>query len=334
MRSYNEFRSLKIDSVKVCVMDKVIVAIPAYQRANLLFNRVEEILRWDSLSRLIISVDGLRNKADASEFALREKVISTAELLAKRNRLVDIIVWDQNPGVNWHNFRLFSKIIDSLDVIIVIEDDVSVSNTALNFLKDNCGSKEAKAAVAHSSRSHDYLPETQYRNSIFPAQWGQAITKEVVGNYIDTMKSFKIEHRLVRKALFASLGANMPRRKIESLAWWWSNHFSFCLRHGNWADAIVQYSVMKSEGVYRVPARSLIKDDVAPFDFRALTPRFPYKNEALCQYSMSSIDKQSFYCYSCELQHSNLESVTVRNLIGGTKHRIRTNLEERLKSSI
>jgi hypothetical protein len=297
------------------------VVIPAYQRSEKLLKRCEEILSWQRLRTLVISVDGPRAKASKSEIVRRENVIKTANQIAKNNAKVDLYIWDDNRGVNIHTERFIKKLLPQNQGIIVIEDDVSITSLTLDFLADNHDYDGSKGAAGHVFYSHNNVGITKARRTLFPYQWGQAISYDAMEIYTSVIGGKPIMRKPIRKAINVMYGQFFSFRQIESLTQWWFNHFFFCMRHGNWADALVQYSVMAAGGHYRVPAQSLVIDDSTLFDERAITPRVPVKNDLTCFSAITQEPSNEYICTECELANSHLRESGIRNLLGATKHR-------------
>ena len=313
-------------------MEKISVVIPAYQRAEKLIGRIEEIKGWPRLGTLLISVDGPRPKSDQLELERRFKVIEVAEYFANVNSQIEVKVWSNNLGVNTHTQRFLKLLLPQGRGVIVIEDDVSVSYRALDFLAENHDLLGSAAAAAHTSHSHLDLAPDLVRRTLFPVQWGQAISVRAMEIYVAVMNGFPISRRSVRRAIFRNYEDKLSRKNLEFLTQWWFNHFFFCRRHGNWADAIVQYSVMASGGYYRVPNRSLIIDDSDFFDSRALTPRAPTRNELTCVEKVTTPYTAEFDCLSCDLRESHIQEAKLRNILGATRFRRKLMFQDRIRS--
>lgn len=296
------------------------VVISAYQRPEKLLARYEDVKVWSRFSKLIITIDGLREKSQKDEFLNHEKVIEIAEDIAAKDGRVDILVWNENTGVNNHAARLFDK-TKRFESIILVEDDVGVNEISLNFLQDNVHLEGSLASTAHVARNHPELNATSSRASIFPNQWGLAITRPIMETYLDVIDTRKFQRRSVSMALHRALSDHLSRFQIQRLVQWWFNHFFFCERHGNWADALIQYSVYLNGGFYRVPASSLIVDDNVLHDPRSMHPRRSYESIISCTHA-TQLTKTNFHiCVSCEIGNSRLNEASIRNLIGATKHR-------------
>ena len=307
-----------------------VVVVPAYQRAEKLNSRTREILDWPRLSKFIISIDGLRKNVDFSEKQRRDAVIHFAMELAQRDHRVEVFVWDENRGVNFHNLRFIKRLLPLSRGLLIIEDDIGVTNKSLDFLADNCDSMGSKGAAAHVSHSHFNFQPMDFRQTLFPNQWGQAIAPDTAENYVSVMNGAKLSRRAVDFA-FKKLYSDMfSVLQIERLTQWWFNHFFFCLRHGNWADAVVQYSVIAAKGHYRVPADSLVVDDSNLFDARALTPRIPVTETPHCVHAVGGFIENQYICSTCEWRHSKIHEAKLRNLFGATKHRRLLTIKDRL----
>lgn len=301
--------------------EKYTVVIPAYQRPEKLLARVSEISVWPRLLRLVISVDGLRKTADSLEQRRREEVIYQTESAGKKQNNLDILVWDENFGVNFHNLRFMKRLFPQTQKLIIIEDDVGVTNQSLDFLADNCDFRGSKGAAAHVSHAHSGIDTLTARNTLFPIQWGQALAPEVTEIYIAVMSGKRIDRKAISKAFKKLYADSFTTLQLERLIQWWFNHFFFCMKHGNWADAVVQYSVIAAGGYYRVPAQSLVVDDSLLYDMRALTPRVPITEKIECKNRAVKSENGDYECFQCEIRNSHFGEAKWRNLIGATKHR-------------
>lgn len=299
---------------------EALVVISAYQRPEKLQARFNEVINWGRFRNLTITIDGLRDKSDQTEFLNHQRVIEVAEEIALHDNRIDVMVWAKNSGVNDHAARLFAKVKSSASIIL-IEDDVGVNEVALNFLHDNVLKDGSLASTAHVSRNHLELSATDSRISVFPNQWGLAISRPVMETYLDVTKTKKFHRQSIRKAFYRAFDDHLTWFQIERLVQWWFNHFFFCERHGNWADALIQYSVYVNDGFYRVPAQSLIVDDNSLNDPRSMHPRERFQSVMSCEYGRRHQSGHSYTCDSCEIDNSRLNQATIHNLIGATKHR-------------
>jgi len=306
------------------------VIIPAYQRPEKLIKRYEEIIGWSNLSKLYISVDGPRSGAGPEEVLRNRTVLSTAEEIGSRDNRIELLVWDSNSGVNDHTAKLFNATLNSKGIII-IEDDVGITHQTLNFLADNYRRDGSMAAAAHVKRSHLNISPVFTRTTVFPNQWGLALTSEVMSCFIDIHKSRKFERRVIQRVFHKALKEHLSIRKIEMLTQFWFNHFYFCAQNMNWADAIIQYSVYASQGFYRVPASSLIIDDNEMFDQRSMNPRTDPNQFVNCDMGETASSIKDYSCLTCELDSSCINEAKVKNLIASTKHRSFIQLRSRLK---
>jgi hypothetical protein len=296
------------------------VVVSAYQRPEKLQARYAEIATWGKFSKIIFSIDGLRENSDIDEKFRRERVVEVAEKIATEDNSVEVLVWNVNTGVNNHLARLFSS-ISQTERIIFIEDDVGVDHTALDFLHTNISKNDSLAVAAHSFRNHVNLNPTNPILTLFPAQWGIALTLPVMESYLRVIKSKKIERRFISKVFKSIFHDYLSSFQIQSLTQWWFNHFFFCEKHGNWADALIQYSVYANGGTYTVPGSSLIFDDNSINDIRSMNPRQSASMNHYCSDAVFFHENNQNICLSCELHNSRIHEAKLRNLIGATKHR-------------
>lgn len=311
------------------------IVIPSYQRPEKLLRRFREVIDWPRLEKVVYSIDAPRKNCSVSELSRNQEVIRTAEGIAHASSLVDVLVWQNNMGVNIHAARVFAHFRD-FPYLIILEDDVSVNHSALDFLADSLIVQGSLAATAHALTDHIGIQSNLARETLFPAQWGVALTPEVMDKYLYVIKTKKLERTLIRKVFYATLKDSLSVLQIEILIQWWFNHFYFCERHGNWADAVIQYAVLSSGGLFNSPARSLVVDDNALHDSRSMNPRVEVASAIACSSGETMHEPLTFRCVSCEINGSRLHDITLSNILGGTKHRrvlqIRDRSSGRLKS--
>ena len=296
------------------------VVIPAYQRMDMLSKRIKEIAPWSNLARIIISIDGLRKTADFQETARRDEVIEFSEIAASENSQIVFKVWPENLGINSHVYRIFETFGSDVPELIVIEEDVSIGMPGLQFLANGISEKEVMATSAYVARNHYSMEKEIFRRSLFPSQWGIAIKKQIMMDYLNVINTRKIDRSLIRDAFYRDFKNALSVLELERLTQWWYNHFFFCILHGNWADAIIQYCVLASGSHYRIPAQSLVTDMSPPGDKRALTPRDTTANVLSCLEGKRIPGTYEFECLKCELSNSHLPEADFRTLLGASKH--------------
>ena len=248
-------------------------------------------------------------------------MLSKAHDLRCRFENVNIYEWKQNLGLNQHASRLFSRLAKEFSEVIIVEDDVSLAPDGFEFLYTNCGSHQAVAASAYLSHSHSGLDSKLYRETFFPQQWGVALRFEILEEYCRLIKDKKLNKRLLREHFHSSLREHFSYVKIELLVYWWYNHFYFCLEHGSWPDALIQYCVIISGKNYRVPVSSLASDMASIGDRRSMNLRTSNATKLHCSKEGLSIKGKTYICGLCETRNSKIEEISIREIIGGSRHR-------------
>jgi hypothetical protein len=298
----------------------LIVVIPTYQRSEKLEARVEEILRWNRLKHLVLSIDPARKSSNADELHRTQLVSKTARKLASKDSRIQLLEWRDNQGINVHYARMFEEFKDESSIIIV-EEDVSVNAMALDFLADNSRKDGSLAASAFVASRHSSLKPNASFQTLFPMQWGISVSAEVMEHYIFILKTGSFSKKLIKKVFKSQLGDVLSVWELEKLTQWWFNHFFFCRNHGNWADALIQYSVYANLGFYRAPASPLAQDDVTDFDPLSLTPRTAMNHQVECKAFDYHVLGDQFYCVSCQIQHSHLHEIGAFKLLASTRYR-------------
>lgn len=314
-----------------------IVVIPTYRRAEMLHMRTSELLGWTRLKRLVISVDGLRKSASSNEVRLNHDVIKMARSLASKDSRIQVIEWKDNLGLNIHFARIFNQ-LKSESSILVVEEDVSVGIAALDFLADNSRKNGSLAACGYVTHAHLRKSPNDSFETLFPAQWGLAITSEVMEHYLYVLRTGNFGKLAIRKAFKSQLGEVLGTYQLEKLVQWWFNHFYFARNHGNFADALIQYSVYANLGFYRAPAWSLVKDEAKDNDLNSLTPRVVSNLQVECDGQEEIGIEGEFKCLICQLRNSHLNETGLIKLLRSTRFRrnnptFHTTLDLRLNSN-
>jgi hypothetical protein len=309
------------------------VCIPAYQRAELLLDRVKELESLSAISGLMISVDGLRPDAGELERNNRSELIKTAWALAGRCHFpVEVKVWEHNLGVNDHAARIFKLVKDKLPYLLIIEEDVSVSHSGLQFLIENIGKSGIHAVTTFSPLNHFNSEPTATFSTLFPNQWGFAISGEIMTQYLWVYETKKIEFSRIYTSFRSRYKSLFGQLEIYKLAIYWANHFASCIREPNNADGIIQYSVISLGHEYILPSHSLSRD-VAPLnDYRSMNRRsesFSGKTE-LCNETQFEVSKTLLFCSKCEKTLSRFAEVNLKTILGGTKYRIQKDYLQKL----
>lgn len=299
------------------------MVIPAYQRHELLQDRIKEIVSWPGLDRLVISVDGLRPRANFEEEKRRLALIDLSLFEASNCSKIEVIIHGDNQGVNVHTQRIFQKALSLSNSVIVIEEDVGVSEATLDFLRESLEVSGFTASAGHSLYSHPSRLGATARSTLFPIQWAYAVNREVMEKYLEVIHTKAIEFRLLHKVFKSHLKEVLSDFEILKLALGWFNHFFFCLQNPNYADALIQYSVLACQGSYRVPLTSLVIDCSPINDLRSMTIRKKHLTEAECSSQELELNSDySILCSTCERRDSRLHEMNYRTLLGGAKHHL------------
>ena len=298
----------------------------AYRRPEMVERRVHELINWSESIPIQIHVDGLRASANSMELNQRLQTIEASISLAESFQNIDVKIWNENLGVNQHAARVMEIILAEYDSLLCIEDDVSHSREALDFLVGGAKSFEAQAVVGYSKRDHFGI-DVSFGSTLFPLQWGLLLKREVMEDYIRLMKDGKIRKTLIRRAFENFFGSSLSKYQKEKLTLYWFNHFFFCMKNGNYGDALFQYCITAMGSYYMEPSRSLVHDDARLNDQRSMNIRTKPSFRTNCDKATQK-NQYQFDCSKCLMENSNIHDLTFRNLLGATKHRYVINLKE------
>ena len=285
-----------------------------------------ELLSWGSLKQILVSVDGLRSSAHEKETLDRLTLIKTVERFASIDQRIQLKVQERNRGINYHLARIFEEVLPTSSRIIIIEEDVSMDAVGLDFLSLKNYSDDVFAATTYTWKNHESIDIHDYRYSLFPAQWGISFDSRVLEEYLRLIHDRRLNIHLLRKSIDSLFEKQLSRLQKEVVAQHWFNHFFNCLRHPNYADALLQYCVWILGARYRVPLKSLSVDQAQLNDSRSLTPRTVPSIQEHCSCPIDS----TRICMDCEISSSQVNQIKVLDTLAGIKFRAKLSFKDQI----
>ena len=274
----------------------------SYRRPELTHEAIERILEWPSLSRLLVSIDGVRKNASASEIDWRLETIRIVESFAERDSRVSPCVWSSNDGLTEHAIRIMSKSFESEPGLIALEEDNLVGNLGLDFLSRSIHNRNGPCiSTAFTSRSH-LSDSFNARFTFFPEQWTTSLTYPVFERFLKTWKDKVVNRSVIRDALGPLFGSK--RFFLEIVTEKWFRMFKQSVLDPSYGDALMAYSAISLSIPYRVPLNSLVVD-IGHKDNRGLHPRLQTLD--LAPHRFEKVRVRDFqFCLSCEKLDSGI----------------------------
>jgi hypothetical protein len=301
------------------MIESPIILVPAYRRPELL-NKVMTHLTSSKISNnIMISVDGLRRGADATEENWRKAVIDNSINWANRFTNIDVRVWDVNEGTTAHAQRIFPELFAKNSRVIAIEDDMLISDEGLMFLEKCVNSDRVpQIATAHTLSNH-LNPTSEIRTTILPNQWGLCFNSKIY----DEFNRFLNGKHVSRKKIYGSFFENYHGKTSKIVAAEsWVLHFEDVISHPSYTDAIFACAALHLGVTFSVPWKSYIKD-IAFEDpeNRGITVRS--ETQARNHAYEPHIRGQLNYCHRCDRENNRIKGLGFRQIIGGHSFRIK-----------
>ncbi|QLL24322.1 hypothetical protein DLE04_00990 [Actinobacteria bacterium IMCC26103] len=160
------------------------VLLIGFNRPELLKKRVQELIR-ENVKNLIISVDGcpeLREEMQNTLNEIREICINQCQ--------VSITLHEDNLGLSKHLTGEISKVLRDYHEVIVLEDDIEISENFLENMKrgrrilDEIGINGIVSAFSPVKRNKFLRFKNRWRITPYFNCWGWLCTREAWENYV------------------------------------------------------------------------------------------------------------------------------------------------------
>ncbi len=296
------------------------VLLYSYQRPNLTEESILRALSWSGLSKLFVTVDGLRKTAGADETNWRSETISIIEKYASLESRIVPMIWNRNIGLTNHSVRSLEFCFGDSERLIQIEDDNLVTEVGFSFLaklEHKSSIPEIRSAF-NKSVNHVVGQNVEYRHSLFPIQWGTSINSVIFSKYCENWYNKRIDESIVKYRIFDLPGIDYVTKK--RLHRFWSNYFNSAILSPRHGDVVMQYTVF-SEGIFfQVPLEDQV-EDLGALDNRGMNSR---NGSHIIQNHVNAkvwATDQAFICPRCEIRNARIEPKLTRYLSNTIKRR-------------
>jgi hypothetical protein len=295
------------------------ILILAYRRPELLNQVLKHLTDNRVANNIVISIDGLSFGANSVEDGWRKSVIKTSEEWAKQFSQVSIRVWASNEGITAHMQRILPELFERNSRIVVLEDDILISQEGLIFL-DNCVNNDRlpQIAAAHTLSNH-LNPTSEIRSTILPNQWGLCFNAKVYEEFARFLSGKRVNRKRIYESFFKNYyGQTSKIVAAEN----WVLHFENVIFHPNYTDAIFACAALHLGITYSVPWKSLIKDIAAEDRVnRGITTR-QKPNISTHLYEPLSSGHLN-YCHQCDRENNRITGLGIRQIVGGYSYRFK-----------
>jgi len=277
------------------------VALTSYRRPELTKASLSSLTGWSNLGKLIVSIDGLRPSAPEEERQWRKDVIKVCEEFASGDPRISVRVRDSNEGLTEHVIDLLQSAFENGESALLLEEDVAISTTGLDFLASNVVNSDfPQASSAFTRAVHKKFPEDAPRKTFFPELWGMALNRAFFDSFERLWTNKDLTHAEVLQAIQISL-PTLSSRRTELAADWWLRLLRFGLDHHTHQDAVFAATAMRLKVPFLAPWETFVSD-AAFGDDRSLHPRTE-RDRFVFEHSA---DSRGGYCLKCESKFGRL----------------------------
>lgn len=229
------------------------VLILGFNRPELLKKRINEISK-SRLENLYISIDG-GGKSHTKEMDL---VKQYAQEKFSMLQCFNLNHHKSNLGLDRHITGEISKVLDKHQYIIVIEDDVIISDNFINNMIDGLNIHKrygSTGIVSGFSPLHFKYLKNKWRISSYPYIWGWACSRAVWQNYEYDLAKIDFEQKLRHSKSWSNL---KPSQKEKWLALFkkahtnsqdtWDSRLVFLSYRKDFINLAPIFSVVGNEG--------------------------------------------------------------------------------------
>lgn len=296
------------------------ILLYGYQRPHFSDQAIRNLLAWEKLDRLFITIDGLRRTANQDEQNWRLDTIRVVEKYAEIDSRIKPLIWSDNPGLTNHSIRTLRKCFEVSDSIIQLEDDNQISHSGLKFLEAiEFDGHEPGIRSAYNKSIHMGISDSvKYRSSIFPVQWGTSFNLAMFESFVDSWTEKKIDSKIVRSQI--SSIPHLSRITRIRLEKYWVDYFNKSIispRHG---DIVMQYATFKEGIKYKIPLIDEV-NDLSSMDWRGMNQRD--NTESIENHILKNAAHltDGFICAKCELRNSRIEPKVSQQILKSIKVR-------------
>ena len=247
---YNPF--VNKSSTEFISINEVGVLIIAYNRPNLLLNRVREISNL-VIPNLYISIDG---GVESHTHEMLEAIKSSQEILSGHG--LKIFHYGENIGMAKHVTDTISYILKLHDYIIVIEDNVTLSeNFVRNMIMGLSLQKSFKMYGLVSGNSHLYshVFNNKWRATPIPSIWGWACHYKTWEGYKLDLSGYNLKFELDNSQLWKSMSSYHKKvllskftKSLQDSNYNWDSQLIFQLLRKNLCSISPIFSISGNEG--------------------------------------------------------------------------------------
>lgn len=238
------------DSISI---SEIGVLLFGFNRPELLKKRIDELYK-SRVENLYISIDG-GSKSHTKEM---DSIKQYAQNKFSKLHYFNLNHHKDNLGLDKHITGEISKVLDKHEYIIVIEDDVIISNNFINNMIDGLKIHKRDGStgiVSGFSPLHFKYLKNKWRISSYPYIWGWACSRAVWQNYEYDLAEINFEQKLRHSKSWSNL---KPSQKAKWLVLFkkahtnsedtWDSRLVFLSYRKDFINLAPIFSVVGNEG--------------------------------------------------------------------------------------
>ena len=282
-------------------MNQTRVVLLSYRRPELTLAAIERVLSWPSLDSLVISVDGIREKAPASEHVWWTETRSIAEQYSRQSDKISLNLRSENSGLTNHVVQVLGKAFTTHENVILLEEDVEIDSKGLDFLSSALvEANRPQGASAFTRSVHLGSLPAGVRHTFFPELWGMSINREFFQHFEQLWNLKRLNRKKIKHSMRESF-PNLRDSRLEAHVDWWMTMFESALAHHTHQDALFAATALELGSPWIAGWESMSRDG-AWGDERSLHPRGLGDDRTFRHQSVST----NSFCAECERKHGRL----------------------------
>jgi len=301
------------------------VYLTSYMRPEMTASSIKDILKWKSLNKLVVIIDGLRTGASEQERMWRNQTIGVVETYCTISEKMDLWVYGSNVGITEHTMRIQRRALESGFSGIWLEEDIGLDLERYSSILEKIAIEKSDRPTLVSAYSHfNHASDTERmtKENLFLPLWGM-VFNESFYNLINRVWNDKtFDASVVSKAIdpifpASTYGERMYKRKVLD---YWTQYSSWGFLNANRWDAVANYALW-TNSVYSQTAIQRLAHDLSFKDSRGMNQRLEPSPANNHEFSAVTVEGGDF-CLGCEHWGSRIHKRLSRRIAAGAKYRL------------
>ena len=301
------------------------VYLTSYMRPEMTESSIRDILKWNSLNKLVVIIDGLRSCASEQEIIWRNQTIGIAESYCNVNQKMDLWVYGSNVGITEHTMRIQERALESGFSGIWMEEDIGLDLERYSSILEKIAIETSSRPTLISAYSHfNHTSDTARisKDNLFLPLWGMVFNESFYNLISRVWRDKKFDANVVQKALNpifpdSTYGERLYKRKVLE---YWTQYSSWGFLNANRWDAVANYALW-TDSVYSQTTMHRLAHDLSFKDSRGMNQRVEPSPVMNHDFSAVRVEARDF-CLGCEQWGSRIHRRLSRRIAAGARYRI------------